>query len=175
MMKHCRVQAPFVRQRGFTLIEIMLVIVIIAAVSALVAPSFFSVAGRSLDEEVRRLRIVAQMAVEEAQLTGVPMRLIVRKDGYQFERLDAEGKWLPLEASPFHPCTLSPEFTMLFHTSSGDEGAGDDGKDDAVIGRLLLLPDGVAAGASITVSGGGDSMEIRFAPGPRSIQVDRGR
>lgn len=168
-MQRCRAESAFDRQSGFTLIEIMLVIVMIATVSAMIVPSFFSISGRSVGDEARRLQLVAGMAVEEVQLTGVSMRLLFFQHGYRFERLDAEHEWIQLSASPFQPCELTDEFKISFDDPSGVTVSDDGNKEKGLLGQLQLFPDGLISSARVTLASEDESVDLYFAPGPRSV------
>ena len=66
------------RQQGFTLIELMLVLILLTIVISLVTPtlqSFFG--GRDLDSEIRRFVSLTHYAQDRAVSEGVPMFLWV--------------------------------------------------------------------------------------------------
>ena len=70
------VKPPRVTAAGFTLIELILVMVLLTLASALVVPnlaSFFR--GRSLDQEARRLLSLTHYAQSRAVAEGVPIEL----------------------------------------------------------------------------------------------------
>ncbi|HUK03096.1 MAG TPA: type II secretion system minor pseudopilin GspH [Steroidobacteraceae bacterium] len=73
------------RSRGFTLIEILVVMVIIAVISAGAILSLSSI-GRDtqLEDETRRLATLINYAREQAELQTREMGLFCREDGYRF-------------------------------------------------------------------------------------------
>lgn len=77
-----------VRTRGFTLLEIMVVIVIIAVIVSLAVISLGDNAGRRLDEEARRVRTLVRLAADEAVLQGQEIGVAITADGYEFQVYD---------------------------------------------------------------------------------------
>lgn len=81
------------RPSGFTLIELILVMAILAAVMAVSAPSlgrFFR--GRNLDSEAYRLLALTRYAQERAVTEGVPMILWFDRDARRYG-LMADPSW----------------------------------------------------------------------------------
>ncbi len=78
-------KAKRLTQEGFTLLEILLVIVMIAVTAAMVVPSISNISQGEIKEESNRLRLVLSYALEEAQLSGNPIRWRATKDGWSFE------------------------------------------------------------------------------------------
>ncbi len=105
------------RTRGFTLIEIMLVMVVMAVMASLLVVSIGDNPQKRLDREARRLQASLQMVAEEAVLQGVEFSLAMGSDvdaqGYLFLMLDIENYvWLPSveKLMAFHP--LDTQITM---------------------------------------------------------------
>jgi general secretion pathway protein H len=83
------------RSRGFTLIEIMIVVVIIGVISAGVLLSV-NITGkdRDLDKESERLFTLVKYAREQAELQTREYGVIFHDDGYQFVAYDTRrGRW----------------------------------------------------------------------------------
>lgn len=76
-------------QRGFTLIEILVVVVIIGIISAMVLLSF-GIAGddRDLQQQARRLVSLVELTRDEATLQGRDFGLELMRGGYRFVELD---------------------------------------------------------------------------------------
>ena len=99
---------PSIRQTGFTLIEIMVVLVIVGIIVSLAALSLNSNPATMLDREGRRLQAVLNQASEEAELQGIELALALSRDPdthqsqYQLLILDKQDQqWtLPEEDDP---------------------------------------------------------------------------
>ncbi|HVJ00008.1 MAG TPA: GspH/FimT family pseudopilin [Sphingomonas sp.] len=86
-------------QQGFTLIELMVVLVILGLASAAVVMTIPNPQGRVLDDMQRfaaRVSAARDNAIVEAQ----PMSIWVAPSGYGFARRIA-GEWVPLDQEPF--------------------------------------------------------------------------
>jgi general secretion pathway protein H len=78
------------RSRGFTLIEIMIVVVIIGVISAGVLLSVnLTGRDRELEKESDRLLTLVNYAREQAEMQTRDYGIVVRADGYQFVAYDA--------------------------------------------------------------------------------------
>jgi len=89
-------------QKGFSLIEILVVLVIISVFATLVTISLDGVASRRSDEEVARLRRLLEMAGDYADTHGTPIAIDFLPNGYRFSALQASGEWhLIFPPSPF--------------------------------------------------------------------------
>ena len=80
-------------QRGFTLIEIMVVMVILAIMMTLVSVNFSQDNGRVLNDEASRLATLLEHAQNEAMITGKPVAWSGTTGKYQFWQLGSDKKW----------------------------------------------------------------------------------
>jgi len=163
-----------VKEQGFTLIEILLVIVIVAVLSAMVAPSFFQVTGANVSDEARYMQKLLRLAAEETQLTGTPVRCSVYKDHLKFETPNGEGEWKLLAGSLFQ--AQSPQAPVIVQGAHlhGDVGLSEehlrDGE-EAPLARFVFWPDGRVSTGELTlgIEGEGDAgtrvIELRSGPG----------
>lgn len=84
---------------GFTLLEVMVVVVIIAIIATMAVLSLPNLGGGSqLDEEMRRLTTLLDLATEEALLQGRDMGLRIENDSYRFFVYDPDTLgWMDLQ------------------------------------------------------------------------------
>ncbi len=84
------------QQRGFTLIEIMVVMVIVGVMVGMI--SLVATGSRDrqeLENESRRLMAVLQMASEEAVLQNIEIGVEFSEEGYRFRGFDEENRqWI---------------------------------------------------------------------------------
>lgn len=78
-------------QAGFSLIELLVVVSIIAIASAGVAFAVRDSAGASLERDAQRLAALLEAARAQSRLTGQPVRWVAREDGFRFEGLPPES------------------------------------------------------------------------------------
>lgn len=86
------------KQAGFTLIELMVVVTLIALVSAAAVLAIPDPQGRVLDE-AQRFALRTRAAQTEAIVTASPVSVWVTAGGYGFERRIG-GAWVPVTEQP---------------------------------------------------------------------------
>ncbi len=117
------------RHAGFTLIEIMVVLVIMGVMATGISLGIDSLRGRDTDRALKRLRLVLEATADRAMVRGRPMAIQFLPDGYRFEALDPDDNWRPLIDPPvFTERTLPGEL--------GWAGLRLDGQPDATSLRL---------------------------------------
>ncbi|EPL14485.1 type II secretion system minor pseudopilin GspH [Pseudomonas sp. CF161] len=82
------------KQQGFTLIELMVVLVIIGIASAAIGLSIKPDPLQSLRKDAERLSQLLQMAQAEARVDGRPITWRADAKGYGFSRRSADGQGL---------------------------------------------------------------------------------
>ncbi len=105
------------RQRGFTLIEISVVLLIVGILATFLV---LSIGSRSLDDrmhnEAERLRQLIGLAADEAQLKSLQIGLQVGSDGYRFVRLNDDRRWVIYASDgPLRPRRLQQPFALSLH------------------------------------------------------------
>jgi general secretion pathway protein H len=86
--------------RGFTLLEVLVVVVILAVLVSLVTVRIAPDARQSLREEATRLAAVLGHARDEAVVTGAAFAWQADLNGYRFVRRDPDRVWRTVEGDP---------------------------------------------------------------------------
>lgn len=124
--------------RGFTLIEILVVLVIVGIMVSLAAVRFLPDDQATLTEEARRLAICLEQAHDQAVADGEPLGFSVEAGGYRFWSLDARNEWVPRDGDDvLKPHVLAAGVQVRALTVNGQSLA--------VSERLLFLPAGSTA------------------------------
>ena len=76
---------PAARRAGFTLLELLVVVSIIAVATAGVAFAIRDTGGAPLDREARRLSALLESARARSRMSGQPVRWIATDQGFRFD------------------------------------------------------------------------------------------
>jgi general secretion pathway protein H len=90
------ISEPLPRTGGFTLIEVLVVVTIIALLISLVAVKLAPDARQSLGDEGAQLAALLTHARHEAIATGAPLAWQRTEAGYQFLQRGPDRKWQPI-------------------------------------------------------------------------------
>ena len=88
------------RHAGFTLIEVMVVLVIMGVMATGITIGLDSLRGRDAEQALKRLRLVLEASADRAVVRGRPIAIEFLPDGYRFSALDADDNWRPLIDPP---------------------------------------------------------------------------
>ena len=102
--------------RGFTLLELLVVLVIVALVSVGVGFSMRDSSQVQLDREAERLAALLESARARSQVSGVPVRWRAQTGGFRFEGLAATElpqQWLDPDTRAVNPADPAQEATLL--------------------------------------------------------------
>ena len=103
------------RARGFTLIEILVTLVIMALLAGLASLSVGGTSHRQALDEVERLAGVLSFASDEATLQGEEYGVQLTDDGYSVLRFDAENEtWTDATERQLAPHTLPGSVRMEY-------------------------------------------------------------
>ncbi len=95
-------------QSGFTLLEIMIVVVIVALLASVVAPMVSKSADDLLKEQADRFIALVKLAQDEAILQSRQLGLMVDAEGYSFlQQEDDSNDWFFFSEGPFRQRKLS--------------------------------------------------------------------
>ena len=102
------------RNSGFTLVEILVVLVIIGITLALVSVNFAKDDRAELRDEAQRLALLYQAARDEAISTGKAVAWVANGPQYGFFHHDADDKWSEAIAeAPFTGQSFAPRITLV--------------------------------------------------------------
>ena len=102
------------RAAGFTLLELMVVVAIVAIASAGVSFALRDAGGAPLERDAQRLAALLESARAKSRLTGQPVRWVATPDAFRFDGLPPESlpqKWLAADTRvrSGSPLQLGPE------------------------------------------------------------------
>lgn len=126
---------------GFTLLEILLVVVIVAITTAVAIPNLFSGPREQLRSEARQLLVVLNAARDEAALGGRVIGIAVSAQKIEFFERDLAdaNRWSPSGRESLQPRAFPPGWSLRV------ESAND-------VTRLAFLPAGVSSPFTLALS-----------------------
>lgn len=128
-------------ERGFTLLELLVVLFILAVISSVVVLSFSDVGrDRTLQATVERLSLVIELARTEVTTRNETWVFYVGRDFYLFRKQDASNQWQTISTRPFQPVYLDDE--VEFITYQDQEIEADDKSNLGETPLLVLYPNG---------------------------------
>ncbi|MEK6749492.1 MAG: type II secretion system minor pseudopilin GspH [Pseudomonadota bacterium] len=106
---------PVKRTPGFTLIEVLVVMLIISIMTSFAVIAIGKSKDRALEEEAKRLTALLRMGSEEAVLRSTDYVLTVAQDGYRFYEWSVKDhNFIPLDAEDgvFRPRQLPKDMLL---------------------------------------------------------------
>ena len=150
----CLPRAVPARNSGFTLIEIMVVVVIIAVLSSMLVIAAIPGDAAQADKEARRLAALLELASAEARASGQSIAWSPEGDGYSFWQKADDGEWTPF-----------PDTSVYRHRSfDGRAAFGEILLDARVLPqgeRITMSPFGTRGLIEATIAGGNTQITLR--------------
>jgi general secretion pathway protein H len=139
------------RSRGFTLLELLIVVLIIGIIVALAGVQLMRSPGEAVRDESEQLALLLQAAREEAIMQGRVFAFGAGRDSYRFLRLERDGKLkITKDDEILRPRQLSRGVAI---ESLQIEGVAP--QDGTQPQGLVLLPSGDLPAFRIFLAGGG--------------------
>ena len=144
------------KQQGFTLIEVLVVVLLIVIVVGMVGLKIGGDEGRAVRQEADRLSVLLQSAQQEAILQGKVLALALGDEGYEFQGLNDKRKFSALNDPVLRPRELPPAMSILSITLDGVPAEKEP--------RIILYPTGELPQAFVITLGQGEARwEVRGA------------
>src|ERR1700754_4573492 len=112
------------RQRGFTLLEMMVVLVIVGLLVSLASLSLTRNPRTDLNEEAQRLALLFESAGDEAQVRARPIAWMPLENGFRFD-IHTEHGWRTLPADLLGPRNWEGGVTVVSINCPGSDKQGD--------------------------------------------------
>ncbi|MDN3576299.1 GspH/FimT family pseudopilin [Chitinimonas viridis] len=135
------------RVTGFTLIEILVVMVIVGIIVTLAAVNFSRSDTDALQHEAERLALLLESARDEAIAAGAPLAFGRAEQGYGFWKQDADGAWQLLEDNQILRVRQLPEAVRVADMRVNLLPLPPDG-------RVIFTPSGVNAPFTVELRAG---------------------
>lgn len=145
-------------ERGFTLVELMIVITIIALASATVVLALPDPRGR-LVEDAERFAARVRAAHDSAIIEGRSVSVWISREGYGFDRR-AAGAWQPISEKPLRVARWATDVHPVI--------AGSDGRNRVIFDSTGL----VDAPMAVELRRGGDVAETVLIGTDGSVKID---
>lgn len=148
--------APLFGARGFTLLELLVVLAIVGVLAGLVVPSLGGSEQRQLQREAEKLVLLVNRARQEAVLSSRIWRLVLSpaEGSYRFQRQGPDGNFAPVEGGLFGKTHQMPGVTWDELTINGQPGMES--------GEVHLFPTGEQDGFRLSLSAGDYSRVIEL-------------
>lgn len=145
---------PAARQAGYTLIEVMVVVVIIAALSGLVVLGLRPNDGAQAEQEARRLAALLELSLAEARASGRTVAWSPEDGGYSFWQVSDSGDWARFPGDSIYR-------RRTFGGSTAFQQVLLDARELAPGDRVILSPHGSRGLIEATIAGGNARFLLR--------------
>ena len=137
-------------QRGFTLIEVAVVMLVIVIVLGIVSVNLEPDRETPVRDEARRLVLLLQTAQQESILQGKILAVAIERQGYYFLMLNDNKEFKPVDGDEVLRARPLPSGIVISRVDV--EGVPED--DETDIPRLILLPTGELSPFTVIFSQG---------------------
>lgn len=145
--------------RGFSLLELMVVILIIGLIYGVATVSLSTVGSDPLEEEVKRLRYSMQVGQTEAIIRSQPIAIGFTAKGYSFYKLE-EKTWEALETERLLAAyTLPNDMDAELFLDNISVVLPEESPEKP---QVYLLPTGESSPFMYQIDKGGERQRIRF-------------
>jgi len=138
------------KQRGFTLIEVAVVMLVIVIVLGIVSVNLEPDRETPVRDEARRLVLLLQTAQQESILQGKILAVAIERQGYYFLMLNDNKEFKPVDGDEVLRARPLPSGIVISRVDV--EGVPED--DETDIPRLILLPTGELSPFTVIFSRG---------------------
>lgn len=150
-------RARGMRQSGFTLLEILIAMVILAVLSALLVIAGSPSGATRARDEARRLGALLELAIAEARASGQAIAWAPVAGGYAFFRRGEDGEWTAFGDETAYRQRTLPDGIALRDVTVADHPLRE-GE------RIVLSPYGLAGSIGATLAGGSSAFALRAGP-----------
>lgn len=161
--------------QGFTLVEILVVLIIVSVMSGVVVTSLpSSFQNGDFDEETLRLKTVMELVREESLTQASEYGFDTDKDSYSFYVYnEIEQHWEQLKSRPYAERKLTEGATLRMTIEDSDLILGGDEEDEESVPnapRILLLSSGEMTPFELTIARGRDQSRTLVSDGYGELQ-----
>ncbi|EPJ8783321.1 type II secretion system minor pseudopilin GspH [Pseudomonas aeruginosa] len=109
-------------QRGFTLLEVLVVVLLVGLLAGLVGLTQVDAGGQQARRETERLRSLFSLLRQDALLSHRDYGLRIEQQGYSVQVFDADGEWRP--APGYRPQALPDTLRLVLETADDAPALG---------------------------------------------------
>lgn len=147
------------RQHGFTLLELLLVLVIAGITLGLVSFNAMPSARQRLEQEAQRIALLMQLARDEAIVRNRPVAFEAAADGYRFVVRDGNS-WKPIEQDEMLRARTFQRSPVNLTIAPATAGAGNSTDPDNPL-RIVFGREPVDKPFVLTLASGDGAVSIR--------------